>query len=387
MKKMNKREKIRRIVAMLCALIVAVALVASLVVPVLAATQQQIDDAKQKTEDAKQDLNDAEAEYKKILDEFNAIDKQISDAETEITQLQKQIVQTENDIVLKEEERIKAEEEYELYKGLFLSRARVMYENSDLKYLEILFGAKNFSDFLSKVEMISQLMEYDKSILNKLNETKTSIENAKKELEDILKRQEEYKVSLEERKATLDVVLAEKQAFLDEALADVEKYKVIHEAAEKEEQKLINQNKSAFENGSNPVKYTGGAFVWPVPGSHRITSYYGMRLHPVYKTQKFHSGIDIGAGYGLDIVAAADGKVTLATTNGGYGKCVVVNHGSGITTLYAHCSSFEVSVGDTVKKGEVIAKVGSTGVSTGPHLHFEVRVNNATKDPLSYVSG
>ncbi len=387
MKKVNKSERMRHIVAMLCALVVAVALVASLVAPVLAATQQQLNDAKKKTEDAKQDLKDAEAKYKKILDEFNSIDKQISDTETEITQLQEQITQTENDIIIKEEERVKAEQEYELYKDLFLSRARVMYENSDLKYLEILFGAKNFSDFLSKIEMISQLMEYDKSILNKLNETKISIENAKKELEDILVRQEEYKVSLEDRKGSLDVALAQKQAFLDDAHADVEKYKVIHEAAEREEQKLINQNKSAFGSGANPVKYTGGKFEWPVPGSHRITSYYGMRLHPVYKTQKFHSGIDIGAGYGLEIKAAADGVVTLAATNGGYGKCIVINHGSGITTLYAHCSSLNVSVGDSVKRGQTIAKVGSTGVSTGPHLHFEVRINGSTTDPLGYVTG
>jgi murein DD-endopeptidase MepM/ murein hydrolase activator NlpD len=109
-----------------------------------------------------------------------------------------------------------------------------------------------------------------------------------------------------------------------------------------------------------------------------------MRIHPVYKTKKFHSGIDIGAGYGLSIVAAADGIVTMATTNGGYGKCVVINHGSGLTTLYGHCSSIEVSVGDSVKKGDLIAKVGSTGVSTGPHLHFEARINGATTDPMNY---
>ncbi|MBE7033343.1 MAG: peptidase M23 [Ruminococcaceae bacterium] len=386
MKKVNKAERMRRIFAMVCALMVAVALVASLVVPVLAVSQQQLDDAKQKTEDTKKDLENAEAKHKAILDEFNAVDKQISDTEAEIEQIESQITQTENDIILKQEELVKAEEDYELYKGLFLSRARVMYENSDLKYLEILFGAKNFSDFLSKVEMISQLMEYDRSILNKLNETKTSIENAKKELEDILVRQEDYRASLEDKRGSLDVILAEKQKLLDETWADVERYKVIHEAAEREEQKLIDQNRSSFQSGANPVKYTGGKFAWPVPASHRITSYYGMRNHPVYKTPKFHSGIDIGAGYGLEIRAAADGVVTLAATNGGYGKCVVINHGSGITTLYAHCSSINVSVGEKVSKGQLIAKVGSTGVSTGPHLHFEVRINGTTTDPLKYVS-
>ena len=148
---------------------------------------------------------------------------------------------------------------------------------------------------------------------------------------------------------------------------------------------MIKQNQNAFSYSSNPVKYTGGRFAWPVPGSQRITSYYGYRIHPVYKTKKFHTGIDVGAGYGLAIVAAGDGVVTMATTNGGYGKCVIINHGSGITTLYGHCSTLLVSVGDKVTKGQTIAKVGSTGVSTGPHLHFEVRVNGSTTDPLQYL--
>ena len=125
--------------------------------------------------------------------------------------------------------------------------------------------------------------------------------------------------------------------------------------------------------------------MWPVPASQRITSYYGNRIHPVYKTKRFHSGIDIGVGYGANILAAADGTVTLAETNGGYGKCIIINHGSGLTSLYGHNSSLLVSKGDKVTKGQIIAKAGSTGVSTGPHLHFEVRVNGSTTDPLGYL--
>ena len=178
-----------------------------------------------------------------------------------------------------------------------------------------------------------------------------------------------------------------KKALLQDASADVEKYKLIYEAAESAEQSLINSNKGAFDYSSNPINYNGGKFSWPVPGSQRITSAYGYRIHPVYKTKKFHSGIDIGAGHGLNIIAVADGVVTLSATNGGYGKCIVINHGSGITTLYGHCSTLLVSKGDSVKRGQVIAKVGSTGVSTGPHLHFEVRKNGATTDPMAYITG
>lgn len=385
MSKKHNRDAVKRIFAMVCAVIIAIAFLASIVVPAMAATQQQLNEAKQKTENAKKDAKAAEEKKKAVLAEYNAIDKQISDTETEIDIIEKQIEQTKSDIVLKEEELKQAEEEYNEYEELFLTRARVMYENSEIKYLEILFGADDFSDFLSKLEMISQLMEYDKSILAKLEETKEKIAAAKAELENILVRQEENAKNLEARKGALDVTLKQKQQLLENATADLEKYKAIYEAAEAAEAALIKENANAFSYSANPIKYTGGKFAWPVPGSQRITSYYGYRIHPVYKTRKFHTGIDIGAGYGLDIIAGGDGTVTLAATNGGYGKCVIINHGSGLTTLYGHCSTLLVSVGDKVTKGQVIAKVGSTGVSTGPHLHYEVRVNGSTTDPLQYV--
>ncbi len=381
----RKNDKLKRILAILCATLVAMAFLTSVIVPAMAATQQQLKEANKKTKDAKKDAQTAEDRQKAVLAEYNAIDKQINDTETEIDIIEKQIEQTKSDIILKEEELKVAEENYKEYEEIFLTRARVMYENSTIKYIEILFGAKNFSDFLSKLEMISQLMEYDKDILNMLEDTKKKITAAKQELEDILVRQEENAENLESRKAALDATLEQKQKLLQEATADLEKYKAIYEAAEAAEAAMIKQNQNAFSYSSNPVKYTGGRFAWPVPGSQRITSYYGYRIHPVYKTKKFHTGIDVGAGYGLAIVAAGDGVVTMATTNGGYGKCVIINHGSGITTLYGHCSTLLVSVGDKVTKGQTIAKVGSTGVSTGPHLHFEVRVNGSTTDPLQYL--
>lgn len=389
MKRTKKMKKINgnRVVAIVCSILVAFALLISVIAPVLAATQQQVDDAKKKTQDAKDDYEDAVDTHGTILEEYNSLDKQISETEDDIAELEDDIETTKADIALKQKELEDAEAEYELYKSLFLTRARVMYENSDIAYIEILFGAEDFSDLLSKVEMISLLMEYDKGILTKLNDAKEIIADAKEDLETYLSTQETNMTNLEAKKSDLDDALEAKQTLLDEAAGDVEKYKLIYEAAEKAEQDLINSNKNAFDYSSNPVNYNGGRFSWPVPGSQRVTSRYGYRIHPVYKTKKFHTGIDIGAGYGLNIVAAADGVVTLAATNGGYGKCIVINHGSGITTLYGHCSSLLVSKGATVTKGQVIAKVGSTGVSTGPHLHFEVRINGGTTDPMPYITG
>ncbi|MBQ6937285.1 MAG: peptidoglycan DD-metalloendopeptidase family protein [Clostridia bacterium] len=384
--KKQAREKLKRIMAMVCALLVVAAFLLSIIMPAaFAVTQKQLDDADAKTKQAQKELQKAQDARKAALAQYNAIDKQISDTEDEIGRIETQIEQTKEDITLKQEELKAAEEEFRKYEAVFMVRARAMYENSEIDYLEILFGADDFGDFLSKIEMISQLMDYDNGILDKLNETKEKIAAAKEELENILVRQEENASSLEARKSSLNETLAQKQAMLDEMTKDVEKYKALYEEAERAEQELIRQNRSALSYSANPVKYTGGRFVWPVPASSRITSQYGYRIHPVYKTKKFHSGIDIGAPYGVDILAAADGTVTLATTNGGYGKCIIINHGSGITTLYGHNSTLLVSVGNKVTKGQVIAKAGSTGVSTGPHLHFEVRVNGATTDPMQYL--
>lgn len=386
MKKKATRDKLKRIFAMVCALLVVLAFVLSIIMPAaLAVTQKQLDDASAKTKQAQKDLEKAQDAKKSALAQYNAIDKQISDTEDEIGRIETQIEQTKEDITLKEEELKAAEEEFKKYEAVFMVRARAMYENSEIDYLEILFGADDFGDFLSKIEMISQLMDYDKGILAKLDETKKKISAAKEELENILVRQEENVTSLETRRSSLEQTLAQKQELLDSITKDVEKYKAIHEEAERAEEELIRQNRAALSYSANPIKYTGGKFVWPVPASQRITSYYGYRVHPVYKTKKFHSGIDIGASYGVDILAAADGTVTLATTNGGYGKCIIINHGSGISTLYGHNSTLLVSVGSKVTKGQVIAKAGSTGVSTGPHLHFEVRINGSTTDPLQYL--
>ena len=176
----------------------------------------------------------------------------------------------------------------------------------------------------------------------------------------------EKEVALNERKKTLE----EKE---DELLAQ----------AKELEQTLL----SMIDVNS---EYVGGVFIWPCPSSHYITSYAGYRIHPVYKVWKYHSGMDIAASGGADILAMGSGKVILAQSEpwyGGYGQCVMIDHGGGIVSLYAHCSKILVSKGQNVVQGQVIAKVGTTGTSTGNHLHVEVRENGEIKDPLDYIKG
>lgn len=383
----KKADSLKRILAMVCAVLIVIAFVISAALPAAnaAPTKEDLNKAKEKTEQAKKDVKAAQDKQKEAVAQFNAVDKQISETEDEIGILETQIEQTKTDLATKEEELSAAEAEFDKYKDLFLQRARAMYENGDIEYIEILFGAQNFSDFISKMEIVSQLMSYDQGILNKLDEGKKKIETAKAEVEAILKRQEENAKSLDARKTNLESSLAQKQKLVEKLTSDVEDYQALYDAAEKAEAQLIREHQAALSYSANPIKYTGGRFSWPVPSSSRITSPYGYRIHPVHHTKRFHSGLDIGAAYGSDIIAAADGTVTLAATNGGYGKCVVINHGSGISTLYGHNSSLLVKVGDNVTRGQVIAKAGSTGVSTGPHCHFEVRVNGATTDPTAYL--
>ena len=268
--------------------------------------------------------------------------------------------------------------------AVFKTRARTMYENTDMDYLEILFSAEDFSDFLAKINIVTSIITYDNGVLDQMQETKQRIIRTKATLDANLEIQKNNKATLETSKTTLNDSLQEKQALIDEITADVEKYKAVYEAAEAAEQAVIREYSSALSYSANPIKYTGGKFAWPVPSTQRISSYYGYRIHPIYKVKKFHTGIDISAAYGVDIVAAADGTVTMSTYNGGYGKCIIINHGSGISTLYGHNSTLLVSKGAKVTKGQVIAKAGSTGLSTGPHLHYEVRINGSTVDPLSY---
>ena len=385
MKNRKRAEKIKRIVAIVCAALVAIAFLASIIVPAaMAANKSDVEKAKKQTEEAKKEFEKARKEREEILAQFELIEKQIRDTQNEITSVKEEIVKTEEEIKVKEDELKKAEDEYDQYKEIFKIRARSMYENTDIDYLEILFGAEDFGDLLSKIDIVSQIMKYDQSILVKLDQTKKKIENSKKELEQAHENLKITAQTLDQKAAELEIISAEKQKMIEEISKDVEKYRVIYEAAEAAEEAAIKEYEASLRYDANPTKYVGGKFQWPVPSTTRITSKYGYRIHPVYKTKKFHAGIDIGAAHGAEIVAAADGIVTLAATNGGYGQCVIINHGSGIATLYGHNSQILVKYGQKVSKGDLIAYAGSTGVSTGPHLHFEVRENGATRNPMDF---
>ncbi|MGM9550740.1 MAG: murein hydrolase activator EnvC family protein [Clostridia bacterium] len=395
----NKRTRRKRIGASICAVLVAIAVLAGILYPAFttvahAATkaelQKEVDEAKQNTANAKKQLDNVKANKANVEKEVLSIDSEINRTENEIEQTEAAIAQSEADLIIKEQELQIAEQNCMEYDDEFKNRARIMYENRTTSYIEVLLGASSFGDFLSRIELIKEIVEYDKKMLADMIASRNAIAQAKQAIEEEKALNESKRESLATLKEELDYRLESKSLLLTQLQADEEAYKKAYEKAEADEAKVQKElealAKKEAESGSKTV-YTGsGKFQWPVPNSKRITSKYGYRIHPVYKTKKFHSGIDIGAAYGLPIVAAEDGTVVTAKYGSGYGKYIVINHGSGITTLYGHCSSLLVSSGDKVKKGQTIAKIGSTGVSTGNHLHFEVRINGQTADPLTYVS-
>lgn len=399
MRKETKYDKRRRIGVVICAILIAFALLASIICPAFisvadaastkAELQKEVDAAKKKTEEAKKQLENVKKNKTNLSNEVLKIDNDINRAENELAATEQSIEAAKLNLAWKEQELVVAEANCKEQDDNFKTRARIMYENRTTSYLEVLLGSSSFGDFLSRVEMIREIVEYDKKVLNERMQARDAIAKAKEEIEQTKLTLEAKSAELETLKEELEYRLESKQLMLDQLYKDEEEYKKAYEKAEADEKKVQKELAALAakeaKNGTT-TKYTGsGKFTWPCPASSRITSYYGYRIHPVYKTKKFHSGIDIGAGYGSAIVAAESGTVITATYGSGYGKYVVVSHGSGITTLYAHCSSLLVNVGDKVTKGQTIAKVGSTGVSTGNHLHFEVRINGTSTDPLLYV--
>jgi len=363
------------------------------------AIKAQLNEATAKRKEAQAKLDEISGQKAGLVERIQTIDDQMAAAEAEIELQEKLIAEYEVLIAEKEVELENSRQKELQQQDEMREYLRFMVENGNLCYLEVLFSADDFSDFLTRYEIITQVTEYEQKLYEELKEIKEEV-NAQK-------------IALEEERTAHEVLLAETQANIAALAAELEERNAMMleleakgEAAqaefsdiaaqedelEAEMKKLSAQlaeeaRKAAEEakkkNQQNKKKYVGGTFLWPLPASYTyISSYYGMRTHPVTKIYKLHTGIDIPAGTGTSIYAANAGTVIKSTYSTAYGNYVVVDHGGGITTLYAHMSKRLVSVGDYVSKGETIGKVGSTGYSTGPHLHFEILKNGNYTDPL-----
>ncbi|MEI6602561.1 MAG: peptidoglycan DD-metalloendopeptidase family protein [Clostridia bacterium] len=261
-------------------------------------------------------------------------------------------------------------------------RIRVMYENSSFSYMQTIFESKGLLDFLDRTELVKRVVAHDQMLMEEVRVAKLDLSY---KLQAKEQREAELAKAAAEKLQYINKLAASQQAIAGKILDQqnlIKEYERKENELEAETKKIDADIKKLAETGGT---FHGGKFDWPVPGgSHVIDagSAFGMRMHPIYHVWRMHSGVDIRASMGQTIVAVGDGKVLSASYRSGYGNTVIIDHGGGITTLYAHCSVLLVSAGEEVKRGETIAKAGSTGWSTGAHLHFEVRKNGTPVDPM-----
>ncbi|HKK95656.1 MAG TPA: peptidoglycan DD-metalloendopeptidase family protein [Anaerovoracaceae bacterium] len=331
----------------------------------------EISDKQNELEEINDKKEDAESELGRIAEDIEAKQNEIDELNDNIEEAKQKIKSTEEEL---ESKKLEVEERQE---GID-SRIRTMYKNGTVGFLDIIFSSSSVSNFLSNVEMIQHIYKYDKDVLNQLEEDYEVIEGIKTELEITKSKLDTEKTTAESKKAELK----ESKKSLEE---QVDK---LNEDAQGLNSEIIRLQKEAQEKIDDVVNGGGSdpsaqGMVWPTT-TRWITSYYGWRIHPVLGYSKFHSGIDVGVGSGNPIYAAKSGVVILSQYYYGYGNAVIIDHGDGLSTLYAHLSSLNVSKGQWVEQGQVVARSGNTGISTGPHLHFEVRVNGSTVDPLLY---
>lgn len=340
----------------------------------------QKSDIEQKKKSANEELNKVKSEINSELQEIEDLSDTISQKEREIEELSNEIGTLTDSIKEKEED-------LDQKQKMLDERLAAAYMNENNNtYLEAIFSG-GFVKFVSNYDIIKQIAEYDTNLIDEVKAVKESLENEKIKLENSKIESETKRNELKDLKAEKESKVSKLtdeqksiQSQIDEYDREMAKIAAAERAAA--QQSVSSRSSSSVSSSGRP-----GALAWPVPSSHYISSPYGYRVHPIYGTSKFHSGTDIAASSGSDILAAESGRVILASYgyNGGYGNYIIIDHGNGMTTRYAHCSSLYVSVGTNVSRGQRIAAVGSTGASTGPHCHFEVRINGNTQNPMSYV--
>lgn len=328
------------------------------------------------------------AEYQKQLEQqISVLDQQIGILNDQIQELNNQILAKQNLIEIK---KVEIKENYEKFKV----RLRAMYMNNDTSVLNTLLGSNSFSDFLSRTETLKRISEHDKELVDLLNKEKKDLEDAVAAVEASKKELEVSKAQLGEKQSEFNTAYSQTASVISQ-LSELEKQfngdKSKIEAQMKKSEEDI--DRLLAQNSGSDVIYTGEGFVWPVPGYNVISSGFDYRPSPGAGIPGgFHKGIDIPAPRGTNVIASSGGKVISgnaqhsgASDPGGYGKYVVIDHGGGYMSLYGHNSAILAQPGQRVKQGDVIAKIGSTGGSTGNHVHFEVRVNNVPQNPLNYV--
>ena len=360
----------------------------------------QLDSIQQQVNQQNAAKADAETVIGSVSEQLRQIEEQLRQATAELGTIKEQRVAVENDITLNERQLAEAQKRLEGRESVFYKRVRDIYINGRLSYLDVVIGAKDFSDFANRLEVLKRIIDSDITLINEIKKERADIEAHKQKLEaDRAKLVELEKAALakqaeiEQKKAERNVVLQKAQNDRATAMQAIEELNASsaqvsamlkeRQAARAAAAAAATAQSSGGQGASDNWVQGTGQLGWPVSGE--ITSPYGYRVHPIWGTTIYHSGIDIGVDEGTPVHAADGGVVVWSGWMGGYGYAVVIDHGNGLSTLYGHNSELAVDEGQSVAKGQVISYAGSTGNSTGPHVHFEVRANGDPVDPMGYL--
>ena len=378
--------------------------------------ENDLQKAKELIDSLKGSKEDIQSEVEKLDKQLNEISGKVKEFESRLSKKRQEIADTESALNKAKEQ------EKKQYRNM-KKRIQFMYENGQTSYVEMLLSADSFTDFLNAVEYITQISQYDRKMLKEYQNMQVTIADTQKTLETDYASLQSLQAKVQEEKQAVAALESAKKGELKGVAEDLTDAQTVAKAYEAEiqaqneviaqiqaaqkraaEQEAAQQQAQAAEENQGATDAAGenqntaqnttpsgngqstGSMMWPCPSSKRVTSDYGPRTSPTNGASSNHKGIDIGAAYGADIVAADGGTVLVATYSSSGGNYVIIDHGGGLCTVYMHASSLTVSAGQTVSKGQVIAKVGSTGISTGNHLHFGVTLNGVYVSPWGYVS-
>lgn len=372
---------------------IALLLVLQLVAPLCGSVYgddltDRLDSVHQQMAEQEQKKNEAETTITNVSATLERIQKELEAAQAELDRIEKEQKETEKKIAENEQKLKEAQARLAKREEVLRKRIRDIYINGKLSYLDVVLGAKDFNDFATRVQLLRRIINSDMELIKAVKEERAQIEARKAELErdhqhilELKKEAEKQKAAVEEKKAEQQAVLYKAQN--DKAVAEAAYQEL--QAASNEIAEMLRAREAARTSSSTPTQAVSGTgqFMWPTDGGI-ITSPFGYRMHPIFHRMIGHTGIDIGVDYGTNVYAADSGVVTNAGWISGYGYAVIIDHGNGYATLYAHNEELTVSEGQSVSRGQVIAHSGSTGNSTGPHIHFEIRYNGEPQDPMQF---
>ena len=347
--------------------------------------EAQKEKLKEQINEATEEKETLDVELSTNLQQVQKLDETIMNSENELNDLNTKIDGLQNSINDIQSRLSDVEERYNKQKGMLDNRLVAIYEAGDIQYIDVVLSSANIADFISNYFLITELASYDFDLLEVVEKEKNEIEQSKEKLDKAKEDMINAKQTQLKTAKVLENTRTIRQQYIDKLSVEeqdlqkqIDEYNAQYAALEQEIRTIA-------LNSISP-EYIGGVMAWPVPGYTTITSPFAMRVHPITGVYKLHTGVDIRAPQGANFVAAADGVVTKAGYNSAYGNMVIIDHGGGISTLYAHGSEIVVELGQEVKKLDTVLKVGATGYATGPHAHFEVRINGTAVQPLDYIT-